>query len=173
MKILQKCSQRYVIFLVMMVAAVLVEAADTHNMHNSADNNVKISGGWIRLTPPVAKNSAAYFVVHNTATVDIQIVGVSTPVAETATMHNTSIEQSMARMIHLEELNIPAGGEVEFVSGGMHLMLVNLQKQLKANMEIPVIFELSTGEKLKTKFIVKAERDAHLSHGHGTHGKPI
>jgi|GEM_PF-4777008 len=173
MKILQKCSQQYVIFLVLMMVAVLVEAADMHNMHKSTDNGVKISGGWIRLTPPVAKNSAAYFVVHNTSTLDIQIIGVSTPVAETATMHNTSIEQSMARMIHLKKLNIPAGGEIEFASGGMHLMLVNLQKQLKANMEIPILFELSTGEKLKTKFIVRTEREASLSHDHSAHDKPI
>lgn len=110
---------------------------------------------WIRLTPPVAKNGAAYFVLHNTGKEDVTVVGVSTPLAEMAAMHDSVEHKGMMSMKHLMSLSIPAGEKVEFAPGGRHLMLINLTEILEAGKEFPVYFKLQNGATVNAMMVVK------------------
>ncbi len=181
MKLLKSATQQCVLFLLICFSVSAVYAEDMHRQHKH-DSHTKNDGkkmqkmsqeaasqesvsqdslmvhhGWIRLTPPVSKNSAAYFVLHNAGKKDVKIVDVVTPAAEMAMMHDSVIEMSMVRMVHLEELSIPAGGTVEFATGGKHLMLVNLTGKLEAGKEIPVTFKLDNGESVLVTMMVKKD----------------
>lgn len=119
----------------------------TFNMQaQQANQSIMVMDSWVRLTPPIAKNSAAYFTLHNMSNEAVTVVNVRTKIAESAMMHDVVIEKNMLRMVHLEELIIAPGAQVVFAPGGKHLMLVNLTEQLSAGKEVMIIFILKSGE---------------------------
>jgi len=119
--------------------------------------SIMVMDGWIRLTPPIAKNSAAYFTLHNMSDKAVTLVEVKTEIAETAMMHDVVIDKSMARMVHLPELTIDSGDQVIFAPGGKHLMLVNLTQKLSADQEVKLTFSLKSGEIITTTMKVMKE----------------
>ena len=76
--------------------------------------------------------SAAYFTILGSTTPD-SLVGVSVDpsVAETAEMHETTVDGGVAQMHPVARVEVPAGGRVEFKPGGYHVMLINLKRDLK------------------------------------------
>jgi len=108
--------------------------------------SLHVTEGWVRLTPPIAKNGAAYFTLHNSSNKTITVVDVTTKIAETASMHKVEIDRSMARMVHMKELEIAPGEKVPFAPGGNHLMLINLTTTLAENMQVHLHFKLKNGE---------------------------
>ncbi len=127
--------------------------------------SLMVMNSWVRLTPPVAKNSAAYFVFHNTSDKDITVVGVSSKIAKMTMMHDVVMEKNMAKMVHLDKVKVPAGGQVEFAPGGKHLMFVGLTEKLDAAKDVTVKFTLDSGEVITTVMKVKAESKS-MSGGH-------
>ena len=130
------------------------DATMEHTMDHATKSSVVVLESWIRLTPPVATNSAAYFTIQNKSDKDVTVVEVSTAIAESSAMHDVEIKNSMVRMVHLPQLIVPAGGNVVFAPGGKHLMLINLTKKLQDNQEVSVIFKLDSGEKIIAKMQV-------------------
>lgn len=68
--------------------------------------------------------SAGYLVLSNTTSKDIRITRVTSPEFGKVQIHETKIEDGVARMQALEELVVPAHGSVKLESGGKHLMLM-------------------------------------------------
>ena len=119
-----------------------LQADITGNAKNIA---LVVMDGWVRLTPPIAKNGAAYFTLHNKSAKPITVVDVKTSIAKTAAMHKVEIYMSMVKMVHLEQLIIAAGEKVVFAPGGKHLMLINLTQKLEANKIVEISFILKNG----------------------------
>jgi len=136
-----------------------------HQMKMPIKQSLMVMNGWVRLTPPVAKNSAAYFIFHNTSDKDVTVVGVSSKIAKMTMMHDVVIEKSMARMVHLDKVKVPAGRQVAFAPGGKHLMLVGLTKKLEAGKDVQIQFELDNGEVINTMMKIKSEGED-MSTGH-------
>ena len=68
--------------------------------------------------------SAAYLVLANNTDGDTRITRVSSPQFASVQMHETTIEDGVARMRELEALVVPAGGSLTLERGGKHLMLM-------------------------------------------------
>lgn len=68
--------------------------------------------------------SAAYLTLTNNSDVPIRIDRVSSPQYDSVQLHETTIEEGVARMRALAEVEIPAGATVTFRRGGKHLMLM-------------------------------------------------
>jgi len=128
-----------------------------HSMSEHMPSSIMVMNGWVRLSPPVAKNGAAYFMLHNSSDQDVTVIDVQTTVAETAALHDVVVEMSMAKMVHLKELKIPAGKMVNFTPGGKHLMLINLKEKLELGKSISVTFKLSNGEEITSVLKVKSD----------------
>ncbi len=161
------------LFATTVLCSVNLFAAMSADEHKNHENKMKmpmkeslmVMNGWVRLTPPVAKNSAAYFILHNSSDKDVTIVGVQSEIAKMTMMHDVIIEKSMAKMIHLDKLKVPAGAQVEFAPGGKHLMLVGLKNKLQADGKVKIQFKLANGEVINTMMSVKAEAND-MSAGH-------
>jgi hypothetical protein len=75
--------------------------------------------------------SAAYMTVVNNTDTDDAIIGAATDVAETVELHTvTEGESGMMQMRPVEEIAVPANGEVELKPGGFHVMLIDLTQDL-------------------------------------------
>ena len=68
--------------------------------------------------------SAGYLVLSNTTSEDIRITRVTSPDFGNVQIHETKIEDGIARMHALQELIVPANGSVRLERGGKHLMLM-------------------------------------------------
>ncbi len=149
MMLFKAVDQKAVLFVLLSICFGSVYAGEHHDMHQQiSKESIVVESGWVRLTPAVAKNSAAYFVLNNISKRAVTVVAVETPVAESAAMHDSVIEQSMVRMVHLKELTIAAGDKVAFVPGGKHLMLMNLKEGLELNKQVNLILD-TTDEKTR------------------------
>lgn len=97
--------------------------------------------------PPV--NSAAYLVLRNgTADADA-LLAVETPVADTAEIHNVTMDDGVMRMRAVDSVAVPAGGQTALEPGGFHVMLIGLRKPLQEGDSVPLTLRLRSGRTLQ------------------------
>ncbi len=99
---------------------------------------IQADDGWARARIPNARAGAAYLVLTNSGTRDDRLVSASSPIASVVEVHRHLHDNGVMRMEHLPELPLPAGEAVTFKPGGLHLMLIGLQQQLKQGTTFPV-----------------------------------
>ena len=107
-----------------------------------AADSLEITRPWIREAPPSSKVLAAYMSIYNPGDTAITISGISSPDFESVEVHRTVINAGVARMLHLEQLEVPANGNVELQPGGMHLMLFNPKRMLAAGDTVALTIHL-------------------------------
>ena len=100
---------------------------------------------------PGMEMSAGYLTLRNNSSEDIAITNVTSPQFGSVQIHETVVENDIARMRKLDELVVPAGGEAVLERGGKHLMLMKA-----ADSGDPVTLNLYSGETLLLS--ISAER---------------
>ena len=86
-----------------------------------------VSNASIRTPMPGRTVTAGYFDFENNSDATVTIVGVSGDVAASIEMHTIKKIDDQMRMRPLPEVSVAPGAEVNFVSGGNHLMLFDIQ----------------------------------------------
>ena len=117
--------------------------------------DVEIDGAYARASIPNVPNSAAFFVIKNNSDKDIAITGANSDIAEKNELHTHIKENKMMKMMTIEKLVVPAKSSLELKSGGDHVMLIGLKKELKAGDEISLELSFSDGDKKSIKVPVK------------------
>jgi periplasmic copper chaperone A len=95
----------------------------------TASAGVVVTGPWVRATVPAQTSTAAYLRIDSD--VDLQLVQVSSPVAQRCEIHEVSLQQDVMRMRSVDRLAIPAHQPVLFEQQHRHLMLQGLDRVLK------------------------------------------
>ena len=117
--------------------------------------DVEIDGAYARASIPNVPNSAAFFVIKNNSDKDIAITGANSDIAEKNELHTHIKENKMMKMMKIEKLVVPAKSSLELKSGGDHVMLMGLKKELKVGDEINLELSFSDGDKKSIKVPVK------------------
>lgn len=96
------------------------------------DSGIDITHVWARQSNSTP-NSAIYMSIKNNSSEDVELIGVSAPsVANRTEIHQTVQEAGgIMKMVHINQLTIPAGREVEMKPHGLHVMLMGLKKNLE------------------------------------------
>jgi len=117
--------KQFVLFALCVVVIVLSLSACASNQP------LAVRDIWAR--PGIAGgNSAVYLMIHNPGRADAMLSAKS-DVAAQVELHMTRMEQSGAMVMHHQEsVAVPARGQVKFEPGGLHVMLTNLHRDLKA-----------------------------------------
>jgi copper(I)-binding protein len=100
-----------------------------------ATRGVEVRGVWTR---PAAQggNGAVYFAISSTAA--DELVAVDSDVAETVEMHESRMSGDVMEMRQLQSVPLPAGEQVTFEPGGLHIMLVGLKQDLAIGDEFEI-----------------------------------
>ncbi len=114
---------------------------------------VKVEGAWVRATAPGQLGTGAY--MRLTASSNLQLVGVSTPAAGIAEVHESRLEGDITKMRAVPLLDLPAGQTVEFKPGGYHLMLIDLPKPLLKGSSMPLTLHLKDAKGVASKQEIK------------------
>lgn len=101
--------------------------------------HVQVEGAWVRATVPGQQGTGAF--MRLTARESLELVGVRSPVAEVAEVHEMKMDGDVMRMRAISALPLPAGQTVELKPGGYHLMLQQLNTQLVKDSEVRVTLE--------------------------------
>ncbi|MEU8923466.1 copper chaperone PCu(A)C [Kitasatospora sp. NPDC048545] len=88
----------------------------------SGPARLSVADSYIPL-PPAGGMAAGYLTVRNDGGRD-QLVGVTSPGAESVTMHRST----PSSMEQVASLDVPAHGALQFARGGTHLMIMGWQK---------------------------------------------
>jgi len=97
---------------------------------------VEIRDAWARATPNKAEIGAAYLTLQSP--IPDRLTGVSTPVAELAQLHSTTMEGGVMKMRRLEGLDLPAGQSIRLEPGATHIMLLGLTDTLRPGQSFPL-----------------------------------
>ena len=117
--------------------------------------DIEIERAYARASIPNMPNSAAFFVIKNNSDKDIAITSANSDIAEKNELHTHIKENKMMKMMKIEKLVVPAKSSLELKSGGDHVMLMGLKKELKAGDEINLELSFSDGDKKSIKVPVK------------------
>ena len=129
-------------------------------------------GAWARATPPGSKMTAAYVSFHNPQSAADKLLEVSTPVAKRTEVHETRIENGIAKMRRVETLTIAPDQALKMAPGGLHLMLMDLTGPLQASQQVPLrlrfanagVVEVQATVRAATAEAGKAEAGGHAHH---------
>ena len=97
---------------------------------------VRITHAWARASVPGQKATGAFMTL--TANAPLQLVGVASPAAGVAEVHEMARDGDVMRMRAVPALALPADKAVELKPGGYHLMLMDLKAPLAAGSTVPL-----------------------------------
>ncbi len=104
-----------------LLAASLLQAA-------AGPATVSVHGAWARATAPGQRQAAIYMSL--TSPTGDTLLGVSSPLAAHAMLHQSSGAGGVARMTDMDSLPLPAGQSVRLEPRGRHVMLDGLTPAL-------------------------------------------
>jgi copper(I)-binding protein len=105
-------------------------------MAASALAQVTVKDPWIRATVPAAKSTGAFMQLQSAQ--DARLVEVRSSVAGIVEIHEMKMDGQMMKMHAVDGVDLPAGKPVALASGGYHVMLMDLKRQLKDGEQVPV-----------------------------------
>jgi copper(I)-binding protein len=118
---------------------------DDHST-NDMDHSTMDMGG---------ETSAVYMSITNNGEETVTITGAQSSVAHLAELHETVVENDIARMQPVEALVINAGDMLDLMPGRIHIMLIELTQDIVADEEIEVSLTLESGDKVQVMALVQ------------------
>jgi copper(I)-binding protein len=126
---------------------------------------VTVKEPWVRATVAAQKVTGAF--MQLTSAKDMKLVGVRSPIAGRAEIHQMDMEQDVMKMRAAPSIALPAGKPVTLASGGAHVMLFDLTREVKAGETIPLTLLLEAPNGAREQVEVKAEaRPLATAHEH-------
>ena len=97
----------------------------------SAEEGITVRNAWMRPTAE-GENGAVYFLLQNNSGASDELVTASSSVAESVEIHESSMVDGTDVMQMQQVFSVPLerGSETIFEPGGLHVMLVNIDKRL-------------------------------------------
>jgi copper(I)-binding protein len=92
------------------------------------------------------ENGAIYLVIHNLGSSADTLTGVSSNVAEAIEIHESKMSGDVMQMQQLESVPVERSAEIRFEPGGLHIMLIDLKKDLKVGDEVEITLHFTSFE---------------------------
>lgn len=111
-----------------------------------ADPGPPLSASGVEIIAPLPGRAAsvAYMTLHNGSREPVVVREVASPAFREAQMHETVLEDGVARMVSIPSLTIEADSAVTFEPGGKHIMLLEPKRALLPGADIAL--ELRYGD---------------------------
>jgi copper(I)-binding protein len=98
---------------------------------------ITVEHPWARASAGTARTGAAYMTITDQGQPD-QLIGASTPAADTAELHESMSDMGTMKMRPLAGLPLKSGQPLKLSPGGYHVMLFGLKAPLKAGDTFPL-----------------------------------
>lgn len=128
----------------------------------SAHAEVIVTNAWVRPTVAQQKVTGAFMAI--TSTVDAHVVGITSPMADRAEIHEMKMDNDIMTMRAVPSLPLSAGKQTKLAPGGYHVMLFGLHQQVKAGDSVPLTLIIEDGHKQRTSVTLKAVAKSAATH---------
>ena len=116
--------------------------------------NADVKNAWVRASVQGQKATGAF--MQLTASQPTTLVGVASPVAGVAEVHEMKMDGDVMRMRALPQgLPLPAGQPVALTPGGYHVMLMDLKATLPKDSTIPLTLTFKDAKGVESRVELK------------------
>ena len=122
--------------------------------HAAQADHVHASNAWIRVLPGNLP-AGGYVVLRNDGDQPAVLQGASSPAYGSVMLHQSSTETGMGHMRMVDQLQVPAHGQVALAPGGYHFMLMDAGKPVQLGQTVPVTLHFTDGSTLGADFLAK------------------
>ena len=143
-------------FLLILTCAVILNSC-------TPKEGIEIREAWMRPTAQ-GDNGAVYFTLHNYSA-DDELIGVSADIARAVEMHESTMTNDVMQMRMVESVPLVSGEDVEFASGGLHVMLVGLKEEAKVGDMVDIVLHFKNSEDIHLQVPVREGEEEHGGHG--------
>lgn len=120
------------------IVALLALSA-THGTGLADETGIHVDQAWARATPGGTKTGAVYLTLSNNGNAADKLIAASTPTAEKAQLHVTTVENGVMKMRPVPALDIAPGKPIVMdPMSGYHIMLTGLKAPLKEGDHVPL-----------------------------------
>ncbi|MDD0811639.1 copper chaperone PCu(A)C [Curvibacter sp. RS43] len=114
---------------------------------------VDVKSAWARASVPGQKATGAFMTL--TAPAGATLVGVRSPAAGVAEVHEMKMDGDVMKMRAIPSLALPAGQAVELKPGGYHVMLLDLKAPLAKDSQVPITLVLRDAKGVESQLELK------------------
>jgi copper(I)-binding protein len=112
-------------------------------------DDVVIEGAWSRASIGTSRPGVAYMTLRNTGDAPVVVSDLRTDLAMMPMIHTSTTDtQGVTRMSHMEQVEIAAGETVALEPGGLHVMLMDLQRPMVEGESFTLSLILAGGEEI-------------------------
>lgn len=167
--------------IICLALALLFAATPSLLAHGFKVGDLEIDHPWSRETPAGARVAAGYVRIVNHGSQPDRLIAVSGVIAGRTEIHEMAVgANGVMTMRPVENVEIPAGGEVELKPGGYHIMFLDLTDTKKKGEKFAGSLTFENAGTVEVEFAVDAigggsghgsGHEDHGSHGagHGSH----
>ena len=102
-----------------------------------------------RDTKPGTNNSAIFMNIKNASDADVKLLSAHSSVCKSTEIHTHKMENGMMAMVKIDDAVIPKNGETKLAPGGLHIMLMDLNKPVNDGDKVDLELKFSNGEVIK------------------------
>jgi copper(I)-binding protein len=128
---------------------------------------ITVRNAWMRPTAQ-GENGAVYFVLYNDSAESDELAGASSAIAESVEMHESSMAEGTDVMQMNQVFSVPLeqGAAVTFAPGGLHMMLVNLSRELTVGENVELTLHFKNHEDIPVNVVVAEFAPTGDEHSH-------
>lgn len=133
-----------------------VKAAFTVSSTEPTGDVVAIMNSWVREAHEKASVNAGYMTLINASDKEVTLLKVESGAYKTIEVHEMVRVDGLMEMREVEDLSIPANGQIRFEPGGKHLMLMGPKEHLKTGQKVDMTLVFKSGKKQTVSIQVAA-----------------
>ena len=126
--------------------------------------DIKVENAWVRAPAPGQAVVGGFLDI--TSSSDAKLVSASSPIAATTELHEMTMKDGVMMMRAVPYVALQQAQVVKLQPGGLHIMLIDLKKQLKAGDKVPLTLKVQTGKTTQDITIQADVRDPMAAHRH-------
>lgn len=143
-------------FAILAVAATLLTGCDGQPGSRQV---LRVAEGHIMLPATPDRPAAGYFTVEGGGA-PVELVAVTTELAQRVEMHQTVRENGMTSMKELLSAPVPVQGKLEFKPGANHLMIWAINGAAVRAGKLPMVFIFSNNDRIVFNMTIKTPETA-------------
>lgn len=117
---------------------------------------IDVDNAYIREVPPGAMATGSFLTLKNNSGQEVRLIGAASNAAKKVELHTHINDKGVMKMRQISHISIGAHQETKLQPGGLHIMFIGLQKELKAGQTIPMTLEFEDGSQKELTVPVKS-----------------
>ena len=117
--------------------------------------NIEIDNAYTPMRTENQKMYAAYLTIKNNTDTPVELIGINSESFKSVMLHQSSLENGMAKMRHLEKLIINKAESVKLEPNGKHIMLMGAKENLWEKENFILTLKFSNGTSIQQTIQLK------------------